>query len=223
VTMPAELDPRRPETTEDGNIGGTRLFRPTEYERAERALVSQLLFELPVLKSPLLAMFRREVVEGARATRTELDSGALLESPGFAAGSLLSLSVGGAIHGDIEGWYCSIDESADQMTAATVRGLTEQLDASLEASGQTVDGRGQPLSWDLLLDAFESMEWSFDKNGNPVGKSLVVAPEMAERLSALPEPTPAQDARYEAIMARKREDFLARRGHRQLPRRSDGA
>ena len=223
MTMPEELDPRRPETTEDPTAAATRLFRPTEYEQAERALVSQLLFELPVQKSPLLAMFRREVVEGARATRTELDSGALLESPGFAAGSLLSLSVDGAIDGDVDGWYRSIDESADEMTTATVRGLTEQLDASLEASGQTVDGRGQPLSWDLLLDAFDSMEWSFDQDGKPVGKSLVLSPAMAERLSALPAPTPAQDARYEAIMARKREDFLARRGHRQLPRRSDRA
>lgn len=194
------------------------LFRLDEYERQERSVISKLLRDLPLAKSPLLALIPQEAVEGALTTRSHLPDGTVVDIPSFAAGATLSLSAPAAIEGDRAAFFAAVNEAADQMTAALVKGVTEQLDKSLEAAGQTVDASGRTLSWDTILETFEKMDWSFDEDGQPEGKSIVAGPDAMARLAALPPPTPEQNERYKAIMTRKKEEFIARRGTRKLPR-----
>jgi hypothetical protein len=122
------------------------------------------------------------------------------------------------IDGDRGEFYAAVDAAAETMTAAIMQGVVAGLDQTLEAAGQTIDAAGRPLSWDLVLDAFESMEWTFDDQGRPEPKQIIAGPEAAAKFAALPPPTPEQEARYDEMMARKRSEDIARRGTRKLPR-----
>ncbi len=81
---------------------------------------------------------------------------------------------------------------------------------------QTVSADGQPLSHDILLDAIEGVEISFEDDGTARMPTLVMHPNMAEKLAALPPATPEQERRFQDIMQRKQEAFFAGRRSRRL-------
>ena len=99
-----------------------------------------------------------------------------------------------------------------------MKGVLDGLDRKLEAAGQTIDAAGRPLSWDVVLDAFDKMDWDFDETGQPKPKTLFAGPAAAAKLEALPPPTPEQEARFVEMMERKRGEDVARRGTRWLSR-----
>lgn len=102
------------------------------------------------------------------------------------------------------------------MTAGIMKGVLDGLDRTLEAAGQTIDASGRPLSWNIVLDAFEKMDWDFDEAGQPKPKTLFAGPAAAAKFAALPPPTPSQEARFVEMMERKRREDIARRGTRKL-------
>jgi hypothetical protein len=204
--------------TSDHPAVGEQLFDLSEYQDAERRLISDLMRALPRFKSPLLGAIRHEEGEYVGTNRTTLPEGGIVESPPFGVQAELSLSVPGAIEGDAAGFFEAIDQAADQMTAGIMKGVLDGLDRTLEAAGQTVDASGRPLSWDVVLDVFEKMDWDFDEAGQPKPKTLFAGPAAAAKFEALPPPTPEQEARYLELMERKRREDLARRGTRKLSR-----
>ena len=205
-------------TSDEERVAGEKLFDLPEYQAAERRFVSDLLRELPRVKSPLLGMIRHEEGEYVATNRTTLPDGGLVDNPPFAVEAELNLSVPAAIAGDVHPFFEAVDQAAEAMTAGIMKGVVEGLDRMLEAAGQTVDAGGRPLGWDVVLDALEKMEWSFDEAGQPKPKQIVAGPAAAAKFAALPPPTPEQEARYIEMMERKRREELARRGTRKLPR-----
>lgn len=86
-----------------------------------------------------------------------------------------------------------------------------------EATGNTINAEGRPLSFDMINDAIELIDISFDEQGKPNLPSIMVGPEMSKRLMAI-EPTPEQLQRYREILQRKKEAFDAQKRTRRLPR-----
>lgn len=110
----------------------------------------------------------------------------------------------------------AMDKAAEQGVSTLMPGVFDYLSKICEATGNVVDAAGRPLTHELILSALEKVEIDFDVNDEPIMPTLVVHPEMAEKLSKLPPPTPAQDAAFRALMERKRGDYRARRPPRQL-------
>jgi len=84
-----------------------------------------------------------------------------------------------------------------------------------DATGNTVDAQGKNV-WDAHLEMLETMEMSFDENGNH-NTSLVVHPDTARRIRENP-PTPEQLAKGNEIIERKKKEYYAQKRTRRLPK-----
>jgi len=130
----------------------------------------------------------------------------------------------------IDGGFDSFMGAMNKVAADQVEQITKAIFANMnevaEAVGNVIR---RPIGHDVLIDAIESMDVSFDEEGRH-NLNLVVHPDTARKLNELGEPTPEQAARLDSVLARKKqeqEDALeqkrneidARRRNRQLPPR----
>jgi hypothetical protein len=99
----------------------------------------------------------------------------------------------------------------DQMTERFVQRMSEVTDAT----GNSLDVEGRPLSHDLILDAIERVEIDFDDEGNPRMPSLMANPQTLAPLARI-QPTDEQIRRYEQIMTAKKAAHDAQKRHRRL-------
>ncbi len=83
------------------------------------------------------------------------------------------------------------------------------------ATGNVVHANGKPLSYDLILDLIEKVEFGFDDDGNPQYPSLVLPPKAIEELKKI-KPTAAQEKRLQRIIKNKRAEFYAKKRTRRL-------
>lgn len=92
----------------------------------------------------------------------------------------------------------------------TILGVTE-------AVGNSIDSQGQPLSADSILRLYEMIEIDFDQEGNPRMPSLFVNPQDAHLIGTI-EPTLADKENWDAMIARKRDEWNAKQLNRRLSR-----
>lgn len=92
------------------------------------------------------------------------------------------------------------------------------INQATEESGNVVDGRGRPFSHELILEVLEKMQIDFDEDGNPEMPTMVVSPTLRPRVQQLiaEQDDPKIAAQFDAIIARKREEFRAREADRRL-------
>lgn len=89
------------------------------------------------------------------------------------------------------------------------------MDEVCDKSGQTVDSGGDGFSYDLFLDMLEKIEISFDKNNEPIKPTLIMHPDVAEKIKEI-KPTKEQELREKLIWERKKVDFIAKKRIRRL-------
>jgi hypothetical protein len=186
------------------DIGGARWFSDASREMA-RAL------------HPLLA----------QVTREELDEGPPLQTVGAAlpaeASSLYrpmavqhvwTVSIEDVVDFNVNQFLTDLHALADSMGGQMVRGMLEHISAVTEEYGNTIDATGRDFA-DAFADSLETMDISFDDEGQPK-LTIVMHPDQVEKLRENP-PTPEQEARIDAILSRRREEWLASRRRRDLP------
>jgi hypothetical protein len=122
---------------------------------------------------------------------------------------------------DVDAFIMAICGVAEQYAAAMGATLLRTAEDITDATGNSIDAEGRPLSWDLILDAYEGTEIAFDDDGQPTTQ-LVMNPRTAMLLQAM-EKTPEQERRYQEIMQRKKDEWDAQQRPRRLPRREHGA
>jgi len=93
--------------------------------------------------------------------------------------------------------------------------LVKNISEITDATGQTVNAKGQPLTVDLILDLLEKVEFGFDDDGNPQYPTLFLPSAAIERLKKL-EVTPEQEKRRQQIIEEKRARFNASKRTRRL-------
>jgi hypothetical protein len=104
---------------------------------------------------------------------------------------------------------------AKQIAQGMSNHFYQAIDKGTREAGMVVDGKGQPLSEDLILDAMEKMEHDFNEDGSWVPPTILVAPEVVDRLRG----TAMSDAghkRLGEILERKRDAFRRRQAGRVL-------
>jgi hypothetical protein len=122
---------------------------------------------------------------------------------------------------DTDAFSKAIVAVAEQYVGAMGATLFRTVSEITDATGNTTDAGGRPLSWDLVLDAYETTEIAFDDEGQPTTQ-LVMNPNTAMLLQAI-EKTPEQIRRCQDIMQRKKDAWDAQQRSRRLPRREQGA
>ncbi len=109
----------------------------------------------------------------------------------------------------------AMDKTAADIARKQTKYFFEQLDDICEQAGQTYDAKGQPLSYDLILEQFEMVQIDFDENGQPLMPTILSGPKIHEIFDKL-EITEEQEKRFEEIIEQKRSEWHYRESDRKL-------
>jgi hypothetical protein len=96
--------------------------------------------------------------------------------------------------------------------------MHDSLGKTLDDHGQTINIKGQ-LGPESVLKMFEKIRMMFDDAGNPIGLSVVLAPEMAEQWASVQKQIdgdPALQQRFNDLFDRKRGEWRDREAARKL-------
>lgn len=107
---------------------------------------------------------------------------------------------------------------AEQLAKGQSETALEAMREATEATGNVVDAGGSGFTPELLLRALETMAHSFDDDGTWHPPTIVLAPDMMEkvRTAFTPETEAAYKESFEAIVGKKREEYFAREAGRVL-------
>lgn len=186
-----------------------------EYESAVADLSFRLVQELMMVRDAVLSSVRREQVGHVSSGEVPLDSARGSSWPLDLKVSF-SASVEAMITCDLDSWATMISEAADEALSVLMPQFFKRMAEACERAGTAMDFSNRPFDHDVYLDVLEANDLDFDDAGAPQLIPLVVGPALYEKIRCLPSRTPAQSARYEAIIEKKRNQFNARRRVRKL-------
>jgi hypothetical protein len=128
----------------------------------------------------------------------------------------MSTSVAAVRAADYDEFYAQVDQAAEMLASDLMKVWVGTMDKVTEATGNVVDAGGK-LTFEVLYEMLDKLEYSLDENDELVMPSLVMHPDTAKKLEELGPPTPEQNAKLAELRERKRGEALARRRRRRLP------
>lgn len=201
-------------------------FRPHEFGRGNAAWMSRTVSNLAESIHPLLATIPTVTIADPPAPEEGSDvqelEDAHLKSPLY-RGAVIShewvAHLDESLNFDVDACLAQLYEMADSYGAQMMRGLIELISDTCDSTGNVIDAKDIGF-FDAMIRAVETMEMSFDEDGNH-NTTLLVHPDTAKKLAEL-TPTPEQQASMDAVLAKKRSDWDASRSRRDLPGLPDG-
>lgn len=127
----------------------------------------------------------------------------------------LTMSVNAVRAGDFGALITEFDRASDELARQLVAMLVGAMEKVTDYTGQVVRS-SDPVSFDAIYEALDRMDWSLKPNGELALPGIFVHPDTAKKLEQLLPLTPEQEAKLEALKARKHEELLARRRSRRL-------
>lgn len=167
---------------------------------------------------PLLATVRRETFSDlpSRAGQSTKDE-SQTASPLFDTQTVsinLTYNLSEPLYFEVESFLGRLYETADQYGLQLSKFMLSHIGEVAKANDMTVDGSGREL-FDVMIEAFEKVEWGFDDEGNHQ-MTFVVGPELNRKLSNL-QLTDEQERQIADLIERKRDIWNASRSRRPLP------
>lgn len=189
-------------------------FDLNEYARASTEFFSTATRALVSGGDGLLSQIASESVEAMTPLQSTLDTGEVIPSPPVKASSLVSMSISDGIVGDFDDIHLAISNLAEAHEKQVVPQMLAHISAICEGTGNVVDGGGRSI-WEAQLEMLETISINFDSDGTPSLPQLVVHPDTAAKLG---EPPPGFQERYQQVIERRRDEWMAGRRTRRLPR-----
>ena len=93
--------------------------------------------------------------------------------------------------------------------------LFKTMNQITQFTGNVTDAKGAKFNLDLFLDTFEKLELDFDEDGKPIFPTLIVGPELFEKIKHL-KMTPEQEKRFGEIIEEKKKKYYASKCYRRL-------
>lgn len=190
---------------------------PCEYEIGGVRWFSDAAREMSRALHPLLAQIPRvELAEGPEP----LADGAPLPSEASSLYRPLivshewTVSIEDVVEFKTDQFLADLHALADDMGGQMVRGFLGLISDVSDEYGNTIDANGRDF-FDVFADTLETIDTTFDDEGRP-NLTIVMHPEQAERLRDR-QPTAEQEARINAVLDRRREEWRASRRRRDLP------
>lgn len=191
------------------------LFALPEYADGARTVSFRAVTALAVAHEPLLAQIRSLPAESIPVSRITDGQGGEIELEPVSVRVGLEMDIDALANGDLSGLLVALDDAARQEADTVTAALFASIDRITEMTGNRLDAGGQPLSWDTITDTLEMMEISFDEDGK-MDLTMVIHPADLAKLEAAGPPTPEQERRHMEVLARKREEWMARKRDRRL-------
>ena len=188
---------------------------PHEYETGGMRWFSDAVRELERALHPLLAQIPRVEVTDMPQSPPEGEPLPAEASPLYrpvAAKHAWTVHLEDVVTFNVEQLLTDLNEMAQDVGSQVVKAFIEHISDVSEQVGNVVSADGRDF-FDVLTESIESMEITFDENGNH-NLTLLVNPATHNDLKA---PTVEQQTRMDAIMDRKREEWRAKRRRRDLP------
>ncbi len=191
-------------------------FALNEYGEAFGIFVGDVVRELARSRDPVLREMTFEAVPSTVGSRVQSRDGLNVELEPSSVGFEITLTDEEIRDFDISALVFQLDQAADEYAKGLMKMWVETMGKVTEATGNVVDAGGE-LTFETFYEMLEKMEWpDVDDEGNQVLPSIVAHPNTVERLTSLPDLTPEQQARMDALKKRKHEESLARRRSRRL-------
>ena len=153
-------------------------------------------------------------------TQITTDSGEVVEQQPVEIRTKLTQSPQDIIDGEFGDLLISLDQAAEEYSEQFGKHFYEQLSQITEATGNVVNAAGRPF-FDSLYEMYEKIDLQFDEEGR-IAQELHLNPADVEKWKkGWAELTPEQHAKLAALVDRKRQESIARRRHRRLPRRGN--
>lgn len=190
---------------------------PREYDIGGVRWFSEASRELARALHPLLAQVTREELAEVPSPRAQGDAlpaeASLLYRP-IAIRHEWTVSVEDVAAFNSDQFLADLYALADSTGGQMVRGMLEHISAVTDEYGNTIDAGGRDF-FDVVAETLETIDMSFDDEGRP-NLTMVMHPDQAKKLRDR-QPTPEQEARIDAILERRKEEWLASRRRRDLP------
>jgi hypothetical protein len=194
-----------------------RLFSLPEYDYVQYMFVDNGVKRLMEAKDEVWGSLRTvQPTEAIPITQNTAPSGEIVTSAPIEIQSEFKLSYEEIRSCDVDALASQIDKLAGESLSLVMPRFFDLLRRSSEAAGTATDLGGRPISYELWLEIVAKVDIDFDDQGKPDLPTLIVGPEMAEQLKALPPPTKEQLAAMDALIEQKRKDHNARRRNRKL-------
>ena len=118
-------------------------------------------------------------------------------------------------NGKIDDYTRFLIDISESQRKSLARHFFKSISEITDATGRSVNAKGQPLTVDMILDLMEKVGFGFDDDGNPQYPTLVLPPAAIERLKEL-KFTPEQEQRRHNIIEENRARFNASKRTRRL-------
>jgi hypothetical protein len=188
-------------------------FALPDYDLACAYVISRVTKDIARASSPVLSQIKVVPMQSTVSTVVETRDAMALDLPAEPIGFELGVKAEDVRDGNFEALQVKLVEAAKGYAKQLSKLVYGTLGKITTATGNTLDAGGHPLTFEMLHEMLDKMEWTLDENDELSTPSLVMHPETA---SKLPQPTPEQDKMIEELKARKLEELLAKRRRRRL-------
>ena len=215
-----ERQPEDPEELSDGLTGPNddQLWLiPREYEIGGVRWFSDAVRELQRAKHPLLAQIPRVELADMPRPPGQGEPMPAQASPLFrptVTKHEWTVHLEDVVEFGVDQLMADIDEMAENTGSQLVRAFIEHVSDVSELSGNVISANGRDF-FDVLAESLETMDIAFDANGEH-NLTLLLNPNTFDGIRSR-LPSPQQEARIDAVLDRKREEWRASRRRRELP------
>ena len=156
-------------------------------KRKFRERVNEYLRAL-VRQDPLLSQIREQpYFEGNRMSSIDA-TGKSTESTYRTVSSQYSIRREDVIAKGPTAFIENIKNVAEEIKKQKAKLLFDRINEATEKTGNTVDGKGGPFTFELFMELLGKIVIEFDGRGNPILPTLVISPEIGAKLKhKLPE------------------------------------
>lgn len=119
----------------------------------------------------------------------------------------------------VEAYLEQIRSLAEEMKKQKAEAMFAKIKEVTDETGNVVDGREQPFSFELFAESIKKIWIEFDEDGKPIMPTMVVHPELGDKIKGL-LPQWEKNLEYKKIMddiiEKKRNEWNDRESNRKL-------
>ena len=190
---------------------------PKIKERFVEAINNYL--EILIRQEPFLSQIREEQHFEGNKTSSKDENEELYQSAYKEISSKIPINREDVIVKGPMAFVENIQNMAEEIKKKKAKFVFDNLKEITSKTGNVVNGKGQPFSFDIFMEMLNKISIAFDDQGNPDWPTLVVSPEMGAKLrEKFPEweSNPDYKKRFENIIKRKRKEWNDRESYRKL-------
>jgi len=191
-------------------------FSLPEYARAQLKFIYEGVPRLMECKDEVWASLRRaRRAEAVPITQNTMPGGGVVQNEPVVSKTEFVFRYEDIRLCDTSALATQMDSAADQQLAVVMPHFFEVIKRASDAAGTAIDAGGKPFDFEMWLEMLGKVDFDFDDQGNPDLPTLIMHPDQAKRLQAVP-PTVQQQKAFADLIERKRSEYHARQRHRKL-------